>query len=219
MRNLEKICKYSAIIHLDTGLSIMGNNNDINIGGVDSEVIKNPITGEVYIPGSSIKGKIRSLLELKKGIQIKTDRKGNEYADPCGCGDRDICRIFGAHLNMKAKSAPTRIIVRDASLTESSKEIIKNMPLDKGGYLEIKAENSINRAKGTANSPRFFERIPAGLEFNLEILLQIFDDDNEESLKSKLEEGLTLLQNNYLGGNGTRGYGKISILNGTWTEV
>ena len=216
---LEKICKYNAILRVDTGLSIKGNNNDINIGGLDSEVIKNPITGDVYLPGSSIKGKIRSLLELEKGIRIEKDKKGEDFANPCGGGKCDICRIFGAHKNPKAETAPTRIIVRDASMTDASKNIILNMPLESGSYLEAKVENSINRAKGTADAPRYMERIPAGLEFNLEILLQIFDNDDEKAMKEKIERGLILLQNSYLGNSGSRGYGKVTIKDGEWTEV
>ena len=221
VKKLVNIYKYNAIIHLDSGLSIKGNNNDINIGGLDCEVIKNPVTREVYIPGSSIKGKMRSLLELnsESGVNIIPDKKGQPYADPCRCGKCDICRVFGAHKNPSAESAPTRIIVRDASLTEGSKTIIKNMPMESGSYLEVKAENSINRATGTANSPRFIERVPAGMEFDMEIVLQIFEGDDEATLKALVEKGLTLLQNSYLGGSGSRGYGSITIKSGEWTVV
>ena len=108
--------------------------------------------------------------------------------------------------------------MRDASLTEGSKEVIQNMPMESGSYLEVKAENSINRTSGTANSPRFIERVPAGLEFDLEIILQIFDGDNEETLKGLVEKGLKALENSYLGGSGSRGYGNIAIKEGKWTE-
>ena len=221
VKKLKKICKYNAVLHLNSGLSIKGNNNDINIGGLDCEVIKNPVTREVYIPGSSVKGKMRSLLELSsdKGVNVQTDKKGQPYADPCRCGICDICRVFGAHKNPNAKSAPTRIIVRDALLTDASREMIQNMPMESGSYLEVKAENSINRATGTANSPRFIERVPAGMEFNLEVVLQIFEGDDEASLKGLIAKGLTILENSYLGGSGSRGYGSISIKDGAWTEV
>lgn len=217
-KKLVKIYRYKAVIHLNSGLSIKGNNNDINIGGLDCEVIKNPVTREVYIPGSSVKGKVRSLIELINADSV-TDKKGNKTSDPCGCGKCDICRIFGAHKNPGAESAPTRIIVRDALLTKDSRGIIQNMPMESGSYLEVKAENSINRATGTANSPRFIERVPAGMEFDLEIMLQIFAGDDEVRLKGLIEKGLSLLENSYLGGSGSRGYGSITIKDGAWMEV
>ena len=206
---LEKTVKYIGEVELLTGLSIRGTNNDLNIGGVDSEVIKNPLTGMPYIPGSSIKGKMRSLLELRYG---KT-----KNGDPCRCGRKDcfICKIFGAYKNSKAESAPTRIIVRDANLTAESMELIQKMPLERGSFLEEKAENIINREKGTAGSPRVMERVPAGLKFDLNIVLQIFNDDDEEKLKGYVNEALEALQDSYLGGSGSRGYGSVKIT-GVW---
>lgn len=215
---LQKLCKYEGTIELVTGLSIKGMNNELNIGGADSEVIKNPITGEPYIPGSSIKGKMRSQLEKVMGMK---DKRGNvETMKPCGCGLKTcpICTIFGAHMNPGAQSAPTRIIVRDSVLTEKSKEEIREMPAERGGYLEVKAENLIKRNSGTAEAPRFMERVPAGLTFTLEIILQIFDEDDEVKMKAAVEKALRLLENSYLGGSGSRGYGQVKI-DGAWKEI
>ena len=215
---LQKLYKYEGTIELITGLSIKGMNNELNIGGADSEVIKNPITGEPYIPGSSIKGKMRSQLERVMGMK---DRDGKvENTKPCGCGFKTcpICTIFGAHMNPKAQSAPTRIIVRDSVLTEESKEAIRKMPAERGGYLEVKAENMIKRNSGTADAPRFMERVPAGLKFTVEIILQIFDEDDEVKMKAAVEKALRLLEDSYLGGSGSRGYGQVKI-DGTWKEI
>ena len=218
---LVKTLAYRGEIELKTGLSIKGMNNDLNIGGVDSEVIKNPITGMPYIPGSSLKVKMRSLLERSENRFNTYEKNGKINYFPCGCGRKEcpVCVIYGAHKNTKANSAPTRIIVRDCDLTEESMAIIRELPLESGSFLENKAENIINRSSGTAESPRVMERVPAGLTFNLEIILQIFDEDNEGELKKEVEKSLQLLENNYLGGSGSRGYGQVKINNGKWEET
>ena len=215
---LLKIFKYEGTVKLITGLAIKGASNELNIGGADSEVVKNPLTGEPYIPGSSLKGKMRSQLERIYGM--KNSRGRDEFSKPCGCGEKTcpICTLFGAHMNPKAESAPTRIIVRDCELTETSKKTIQDMPIERGSYLELKAENMIKRDKGTADAPRFMERVPAGLEFKLEILLQIFEGDNENKLKSEIEKSLDMVELSYLGGSGSRGYGKVEFA-GEWKEI
>lgn len=219
---LLKTVKYVGEMELLSGLAIKGSNNDLNIGGADSEVIKNPITKMPYIPGSSLKGKMRSLLELKYGktgdgrINGQTI-KGNT---PCNCGHRDcfVCVIFGAHMKPeKLSSAPTRIIVRDCNLTDESMSMIRNLPLDSGDFLELKPENIIDRINGKSVSPRFIERVPAGLKFTVNIVLQIFEGDDEEDMKSKVNEGLRLLEESYLGSSGSRGYGHVRFT-GDWVS-
>lgn len=215
---LEKICKYEGTIKLVTGLAIKGASNELNIGGADSEVVKNPLTGEPYIPGSSLKGKMRSQMEKIHGM--KNAKGFEDKSKPCGCGDKNcvVCTLFGAHMNPNALSAPTRIIVRDCELTEESRKRIQDMPVERGGYLELKAENLIKRDKGTAEAPRFMERVPAGLEFRLEILVQIFDEDQEEKLKRTVEKALQMVESSYLGGSGSRGYGQVKF-EGEWEEI
>jgi CRISPR-associated protein Csm3 len=215
---LQKIYKYAGTIELLTGLAIKGSGNELNIGGADSEVIKNPITGEPYIPGSSLKGKMRS--QLEKTLDIKDSRGNDTKGSPCGCGNKKcpVCVLFGAHRNPKALSAPTRIIVRDSHLSEESKEKIQERSIESGSYLELKAENAINRNNGTAESPRFMERVPAGLTFNLEIILQIFEGDDEKFLKETILKALNLVEESYLGGSGSRGYGQVKF-EGEWSEV
>ena len=208
---LQKIVTFKGTIKCETGASIKGMNNDINIGGADSEVIKNPLTREPYIPGSSIKGKMRSQLEKKYGM--KSSRGEAELSRPCGCGEKKCmtCVVFGAHMNTRAISAPTRITVRDASFSDKFREVLAQLPVESGSYLEVKAENIIRRDKGTADSPRFTERVPAGAEFELEILLQVFEGDDEQKMIDYIVEGLELIKLSSLGGSGSRGYGKVDF--------
>lgn len=208
---LKKIISFTGTVECVTGISIRGAGNDLGIGGADSEVIKNPLTGEPYLPGSSLKGKMRSQLEHKYGA-----RRANGMvteSDPCGCGERDcpICTVFGAHFNPGAQSAPTRILVRDCAMTEEFREKIQELPLERGSYLEVKAENIIDRKSGAAKSPRFMERVPAGAEFTLNIQLQIFEGDDEEKLVDLVKEGLELVEVSYLGSSGSRGYGQVKF--------
>lgn len=206
---LEKIQVIRGTIRCDTGLHIGGSQDEIEIGAVDSPVIKHPITKEPYIPGSSLKGKMRSQLERKYG---KVESNG----EPCRCGKKDclVCRVFGAHKNTKHTLGPTRILVRDAILSEKTKEKYKKIMIEKGILLlETKTENVINRLKGTAEHPRTLERVPAGTEFDMEIALQIFDMDDEKKIFDFIRKGLYLVQETYLGGFGSRGSGKVSFIN------
>lgn len=218
---LLKTVKYVGEMELLSGLAVKGSNNDLSIGKTDSKVIKNPLTRMPYIPGSSLKGKMRSLLELKYGKTGNEKKKGGVIygSTPCQCGSKDcfVCTIFGAHKNPEAESAPTRIIVRDCGLTEESLEKINSRPLEAGEFLEEKAENIVNRKNGTAGSPRFIERIPAGLCFGVEIVLQVFEGDHEQEMKDRVDEALKLLEDSYLGGSGSRGYGHVCF-KGEWVE-
>lgn len=215
---LKKICKYEGSIELLTGLSIKSVGNELGIGGADSEVVKNPITREPYIPGSSLKGKMRSQLERLSGSKNKSG--ADDMEKPCGCGKKNcmVCLLFGAHMNPNAESAPTRLTVRDCNLTEESRKLINELPLESGNYLEIKAENMINRKKGTAETPRFLERVPAGLKFHMEILIQIFENDDEKEFKDKVEQSLRMVEASYLGGSGSRGYGQVKF-SGEWKDI
>ena len=217
IKKLRKIIRFSGTIELIDGLAIKGAGTDLGIGGADSEVIKNPLNNEPYIPGSSLKGKMRSQLEKKYGAFIFDKRSGAYVEDtqgsPCRCGRTScrVCTVFGAHFNPGADSAPTRIIVRDAHMTEKFRSQIQELPPERGSYLELKGENIINRQNGTAEHPRFIERVPAGGSFDFEILLQILEGDDAQSLKGFVEEGLRLVESSYLGGSGSRGYGHVKF--------
>ena len=194
---LEQIYTLQIKLKLLTGLYIGGTDNGFDIGGADTTVIKNPLTNEPYIPGSSIKGKLRSLLSYRYG---KIENKSMAFVD------KDIQKIFEP---VEADEiSMSRCIFRDFNLTEESKELLTSK-LGPGTYTEIKAENKIGALSGKAESPRFIERVPAGAEFSGEIVLNAFDGDDVEKMEKFIYESLGLLEYNYLGGSGTRGYGRV----------
>lgn len=205
---LKKHIVITGILKCETGLHIGGSAEQMEIGGVDLPIIKHPVSKEPYVPGSSLKGKMRSELEKKYNKTIS--------GEPCGCGREDcpICKIFGPHKNPKHTLGPTRILVRDCPLSNKSRIEYNNLMKEKGiDYIEKKTENIIDRIKGTASNPRTQERVPAGAEFDLEITLQVFDTDNEAKCKEIVKESLFLVQKSYLGGSGSRGYGKVRFFN------
>ncbi len=195
-------------LRCDTGLHIGGSAEQMEIGGVDLPIIKHPINGEPFIPGSSLKGKMRSQLEKKEG-------KVNEKGEPCGCAKEDckICKVFGVHKTVRHNLGSTRILVRDAFLNEKIRNKYQDFLKEKGtSYIEKKTENVINRKTGTAEHPRSQERIPAGAEFDIEIVIQLYDTDGDgNDLVEFVKEGLRQVQSTYLGGFGSRGSGKVSF--------
>ena len=195
---LKKII-YSGTIELKSGLHIGGTNTALNIGGPDKFVVRNPVNGLPYIPGSSLKGKMRALIEIKNG---ETDN-GKPSTDP----ESKAGVLFGtATENNDKNSRPSRLIVRDAELDKTSCDSIKTDLL----YAESKTEVSIDRITARAN-PRTIERVPAGAKFNYSMVLNIFEGENEEELRKTLNEAIELLEDDYLGGNGSRGYGQIKF--------
>jgi len=197
------------IIKAETGLAIGGSTVGLDIGGVDNPVIKNA-EGKPYIPGSSLKGKMRSLLEKAEGKKLGPSLGGSRIhvcEKPEEYENCHVCKIFGVP-GEKPFSQPTRLIVRDASLIEDSitEEMKKNIDLE---YTEVKFENVIDRITSAAN-PRQTERVPAGAEFEFEMIYNIFDERDKDNLKQVFAT-MGLLENDYLGSSGSRGYGKISF--------
>lgn len=190
-------------IHLVTGLHIGAGNEDIHIGGIDNPVVKTT-DGMPYIPGSSLKGKIRCLLEIAEGTH--TD-KGN-ISDSKRFPDSLIPKMFG-----DTEGERTRLLFRDCFLSGASKDTLlaKSLPAT-----ESKSENTINRLTGKAENPRNTERVIAGLDFDYEIVVRLFEGDNEEEIKKKLIQGMKMLENDALGGSGSRGYGKIKFVDSEW---
>lgn len=192
-------------INLKTGLHIGGTSDTIEIGGMDNPIIRGALDDFPYIPGSSLKGKMRSLLEWKYG---KFSGNGN----PCQCGQCDICRVFGVAGSENNQLGPTRMLVRDARLTPEAQKRLERMRAEKGLlYAEEKYENAIDRLKGVAKHPRPVERVPAGITFDFEIVLRVFDDDDEKKMLELVWEGLELVRMDALGGMGSRGYGKVEF--------
>jgi len=196
-----------------TGLLIGGSNNSLSIGGPDKTVIRNPINNEPYIPGSSLKGKLRSLLELKNNIiKVEKIQQKNGSTTYKYSPDDDISNtstlLFGAINRDSSLQRPSRLIVRDSNLINGDDFIGKtDLP-----FTESKIEVSIDRITAAAN-PRTFERVPVGARFGFEMILNILTGDMKtpSDLLKSLFEGLLLLEDDYLGGGGSRGNGKVKI--------
>lgn len=219
---LKEIKEIKGKIILKSGLHIGSGDMEMHIGGTDSPVIKHPHTLEPYIPGSSLKGKVRSLLEMESGLMIKTEgnvltpkllkdlKDNNEEEKKLKEKCEKILKIFGssgADVDDDLILGPTRVSFADCYLNEEWK---KKAQTNRWQLTEVKAENVINRIKGTAEHPRFIERVPEGTEFNFKVTFKIFEGDDEE-LFNELLRGLKLLELDALGGSGSRGYGRIKF--------
>lgn len=202
MQKLVKKIKINTTITLITGLHIGGNSDNVEIGGIDNPVIKLATKeNQPYIPGSSIKGKMRCLLEQAAGARA------------VGLND-EVNNMFGITENKKLfikDNKPSKIIVRDAMLTDESVQTLKACDYLEMPFTETKCENVIDRVFGKAEHPRQTERVPAGVAFNAEFIINVWDDDDEIKLLALFEKGLRLLENDYLGGSGSRGYGQIKF--------
>ncbi|HDM79423.1 MAG TPA: type III-A CRISPR-associated RAMP protein Csm3 [Deltaproteobacteria bacterium] len=218
-------------IVVKTGIHIGGSSLGLQIGGADKVVVRNPVTNLPYIPGSSLKGKLRSLLEKSLGlIEPERHQKGENEWEWAGklCTDptQDVVQLFGSPADISADSgmenlAPTRLTVRDAPLLNEEKlAAAENTDMY---CTEIKTEVSIDRLTSAAN-PRNFERVPAGAEFGLDMVVDIYNIDEEgennraEAFIDLMRQGLTLLEDDYLGGQGTRGYGQVKFVIDSVTE-
>lgn len=250
-----------------TGLSIGGTAEGLEIGGLDNPVIKDPLTGYPYIPGSSLKGKLRSLLEWALD-KVRTNNKGETPPHSCEndseilelreslrraknddeknvinkkikqrlselINNCPICRIFGLSASSEV-GEPTRITVRDAYpkriykkkengefekdengnlIPDPEEDMITRWEnwLGEGMYTELKVENVIDRITSQAN-PRTMERVPKDSVFELEMIYDVYRQDDEKYLKH-LFQAMTLLEDSFLGGSGTRGSGKVKFEN------
>jgi len=220
---LKEIVEITGELELLTGLHIGAGNDNIEIGGMDNPVVRDPVTKEPYIPGSSIKGKMRMLLELYLGLIHEKGEPLNYETVEAKAKDEvqkkdgiNLLRLFGVSgsENEKVKGLSlgiTRLSFHDLRLTDSSKEELK----EKVGALmtEEKTEVRVNRITGTGEHPRHTERVPAGAKFDFKLTLKLFEGDDEEALLEMVKKGLKLLELDSLGGSGSRGYGKIKFKN------
>lgn len=214
---LKKKIIIKTVLTLETGLHIGDSKENVEIGGVDSPIVRRKDSNVPYIPGSSLKGKLRSLLEIALGENA--DTSFDRYSTEKG---KILERLFGS------KNYPSRILIRDADMTQKSIDELKNSDFTDMPYTEVKWENVINRLKGTAEHPRQIERVPAGSQFDIEFVVNITDNEEvkengktvfekykmsekEKGFISLIEKSLTLLENDYLGGSGSRGYGQVSF--------
>ncbi|WP_291528069.1 type III-A CRISPR-associated RAMP protein Csm3 [Bacteroides sp. UBA939] len=197
---LIKKVVYAGTIELKTGLHIGGTNAALNIGGPDKFVVRNPINNIPYIPGSSLKGKMRALVEIANG-ETNNGKPTNNPKHKAGA-------LFGISGDSN-DSHPSRLIVRDAELLVDDPNVdFSHTDLP---YTESKTEVSIDRITAKAN-PRTFERVPAGAKFKLNMVLNIFEEEDEVALKNTLKQAIKLLEDDYLGGHGSRGYGQVAIV-------
>jgi CRISPR-associated protein Csm3 len=191
-----------------TGLHIGGSKEKLEIGGVDSPVMRHPHTKFPFIPGSSLKGKMRHLLEYSLHV-VGID---GDVSD-----DEKVVRIFGYGADNKAEGiGPSRLIVRDCMPDASTIKMWKELDSELL-YTEYKPENMINRLTSAAN-PRFIERIVAGSKFNFEMVYTVYrmQEGTEKDETSRIDadvknilQAMRLLENNFLGKSGSRGYGQV----------
>jgi CRISPR-associated protein Csm3 len=206
---LKKKIIIKGTLTLLSGLHIGDSKENVEIGGVDSPVIRRKDNNQPYIPGSSLKGKIRSLLEMALGEGLNSKGETSfDYDSYVTTDGKLMARLFGSAGN---NGLPSRILVRDASLTAKSVKALDKSEFTDMPFTEVKFENVINRLNGTAEHPRQIERVPAGAEFEIEFVINVMEDADEEKFMALLDAGLALLQHDYLGGSGTRGYGQVAI--------
>jgi CRISPR-associated protein Csm3 len=230
-----------SLLTVETGLHIGGGGETLDIGGLDKPVIRNPINRHPYIPGSSIKGKLRALLErYLPNIPLNRENKGL-YRHECdhienwlqaagqnsiqriGAKDCPICRVFGSTgrkcliptnqqpVETTGDNKPARLIVRDSQLSAESVTLLEN--IDTGLYMtEWKFENGLDRITAAAN-PRQVERVPAGSRFNFELVYTVENEAQAVEDLKHLAIALAILEDDALGGHGSRGYGKVRFEN------
>ena len=191
----------TADMTLITGMHIGASNDFSPIGAVDSVVVKDSLTGMPIVPGSSVKGKLRTII---------AKLKSESYFIPSHERDvNEVKELFGSSADNDIKEA--RLQFYDLFLKNGEELEKKNLDL---GYTEIKFENRIDRATAVAN-PRQLERVPAGAIFEFKLIYNAINDEKEYIIEdfTLISSGLKALQLDYIGGSGTRGYGKVSFSN------
>jgi len=226
--------KISGTITAITGLHIGGTADSIDKGGIDNPVIKNPVTNEPYIPGSSLRGKMRSLLEKKTAKQFSpmTDEiwmemyKGSTPQSTINAMNSEVCRVFGNSASYE--SIPSILVVRDALYTDDTRKKYMENGLPR---TEAKMEIAVDRITAHA-LPRTIERVPAGAEFNFEMVYKVMEmtfiekvenktevyktfKPTKDSIKKDIENILWAMEqiqeNEGLGGNTSRGHGQVKF--------
>jgi len=258
--------RISSTLVVETGLHIGGGGESLDIGGLDKSVIRDPVTQQPYLPGSSIKGKLRSILErlLNKPLNrpggsntyryesddladgytnISKSKEKRQFVRFDGAETCTVSRVFGStgssncwlptavaeeaellernapkdmiagveHVEVKGRNAPARLIVRDAHLLPESAQQLEK--IDTGLYMtEWKFENGIDRITSAAN-PRQLERVPSGARFHFEMVYTVENAEQAAEDLQNLAIALAILEDDALGGHGSRGYGKVKFEN------
>ena len=213
-------------LHCDTGLHVGAGKGTLEIGGSDNAVVKDAF-GRPYVPGSSLRGKIRALLEQSSGLAVPSElvylsrRKGQEVRiHQSDRPDDDICLLFGRNPGRmervagealdSTQASPSRLAVYDAPLDVESITPQMRENLD-DELTEVKSENAIDRITSQAN-PRTLERVPAGARFKVRLVMDVLCDE-DAPLFLRVLEGLRLLEDDTLGGGGSRGSGRVRFAN------
>ncbi|HVW87177.1 MAG TPA: type III-A CRISPR-associated RAMP protein Csm3 [Bryobacteraceae bacterium] len=218
-------------MHCETGLHIGAGKGSLEIGGADNPVVKDS-HGRPYVPGSTLRGRVRALLEQTTGVAVPSElvfiskRKGQEVRiHQSDRPDDEICILFGRSPGRMEKvgggdvesnhATPARLAVFDAPLVPESITPQMRETLD-DELTEVKSENAIDRITSQAN-PRTLERVPAGARFRIRMVLDVLCPE-DSVLPGLLVQGLRLLEDDTLGGGGSRGSGRVRFgdLKLTW---
>ena len=210
-----------------TGLHIGGNSGELDIGGIDNPIIRNAFNRQPYIPGSSVRGKMRGLLDrhFDKPLEKRVGRdvRVHECQTPADYNECPVCQVFGVAPQgaLRGETMPTRVIVRDTFLTRASLKALDKADTDTD-FTEIKTEVAIDRITSAA-TPRQQERVPAGATFGpFQIVHSLYtqnENDRNKQFQDELQlfdtvlTGMELLEDDYLGGSGSRGSGQIAFEN------
>jgi CRISPR-associated protein Csm3 len=203
---LKEIWEVTAELTCVTGCHVGGSKDVLEIGGMDNPVIRHPLTQRPYLPGSSLKGKFRSLLEAADGKGVN--------GEPCGCAQPTcrVCRYFGPHRKPRHTLNPTRFLFRDAFLTSASQEQLEAAYEQVGlFYAEEKFENTINRTTHVATNPRVQERVPAGTSFQFVLGVRVYQGDDTSLMRQTIQEMVEMVEHDAIGGGGSRGSGQIRL--------
>ncbi|MBV8819974.1 MAG: type III-A CRISPR-associated RAMP protein Csm3 [Acidobacteriaceae bacterium] len=211
-------------LECQTGLHIGAGKGSLEIGGADNPVVKDAF-GLPYIPGSSLRGRLRALLEQSSGMAVPNElvylsrRKGQEVRiHQSDRPDDEICLLFGRNPGRldrvsgepleSSVASPSRLTVYDAPLVQDSITPQMRENLD-DELTEVKSENAIDRITSQAN-PRTLERVPAGARFHFRMVVDVLCPEDRELLP-RIGEALRLLEDDTLGGGGSRGSGRVKV--------
>lgn len=198
MNKLVKIISKKGTVKVINKVHV-GIGQAFGIGGIDNAIVRNIYTGDPYIPGSSLKGRMRSGLEVALG---RIDGDGGACA--CGRADCIVCKLFGTRSNA-GKCGPGRLVIYDIELSDEFKK--------KEEVITTLTHNSINRTTGRAKDGAFmsFEAIESGTILNYRIDIKVFEGDNEKELCDTVDKCLSYVELSGIGGKVSSGYGKVKF--------
>lgn len=220
---LKSTHRIEAVVRSVSGLRIGAQDTRLEIGTTDNTVLRNPLSGQPFIPGSSLKGKLRSEWERRLG---KTSHDGKE---PCNCAGADcfVCRLFGPHKKPNHTLGPTRVRVRDGIAVEQVDDAWVEARSPVTTY--AKPENMIQRNVGVAGSPRDVEVVAAGTCWRLRIDFDVLRLDDafqnaalgdlrgKAALQEAMLKALAFVIRTGIGAGLSKGYGELELVPGTLT--